>query len=275
MAYNDTSKITIPLVLGDKESKLKVGKILDPIVHENSLINTTDGKSYTITEKRNNKQDNQYIGTYFAEQTSKYIILKYNESTKRLEAYPATEWFSFKKNIKVRLSELNEDDDKRKKQKSIIDLFKKKGVVEPVKKQRKKKGPSLGGSNLLSNTEPEEEEIPEEHEEEAKNESDEGFSSEEDPELKDIPSDIEEGLNMKKEKTKLEKVVLSKMKEEEEEDLSKMKKEEEEEEDENDDDNDSYAIDEEIEKADSDVDEEVVDKELLGLKRGRDEDDDE
>ena len=262
MAYNDTSKITIPLVLGDKESKLKVGKILDPIVHENSLINTTDGKSYTITEKRNNKQDNQYIGTYFAEQTSKYIILKYNESTKRLEAYPATEWFSFKKSIKVRLSELNEDDDKRKKQKSIIDLFKKKGVVEPVKKQRKKKGPSLGGSNLLSNTQPEEEEIPEE--EEAKNESDEGFSSEEDPELKDIPSDIEEGLNMKKEKTKLEKVVLSKMKEEEEE-----------EKDENDDDNDSYAIDEEIEKADSDVDEEVVDKELLGLKRGRDDDDDE
>ena len=262
MAYNDTSKITIPLVLGDKESKLKVGKILDPIVHENSLINTTDGKSYTITEKRNNKQDNQYIGTYFAEQTSKYIILKYNESTKRLEAYPATEWFSFKKNIKVRLSELNEDDDKRKKQKSIIDLFKKKGVVEPVKKQRKKKGPSLGGSNLLSNTQPEEEEIPEE--EEAKNESDEGFSSEEDPELKDIPSDIEEGLNMKKEKTKLEKVVLS-----------KMKKEEEEEEDEDDDDNDSSAIDAEIDKADSDVDEEVVDKELLKLKRGRDDDDDE
>ena len=149
MAYNDTSKITIPLVLGDKESKLKVGKILDPIVHENSLINTTDGKSYTITEKRNNKQDNQYIGTYFAEQTSKYIILKYNESTKRLEAYPATEWFSFKKSVKVRLSELNEDDDKRKKQKSIIDLFKKKGVVEPVKKQRKKKGPSLGAQMII------------------------------------------------------------------------------------------------------------------------------
>ena len=64
MAYNDTSKITIPLVLGDKESKLKVGKILDPIVHENSLINTTDGKSYTITEKRNNKQDNNNPSDY-------------------------------------------------------------------------------------------------------------------------------------------------------------------------------------------------------------------
>lgn len=266
MAYNsnkETTKITIPLVLGDKEAKLKVGKILDPIVYANSLINTTDGKSYTITEKRQNKQDNQFIGTNFAEQTSKYIILKYNESTKRLEAYPATEWFSFKKNFKVIKTEQNEDDDnKRKKQKSIIDLFKKKGVVEPVKKAKKKKGTNGGGaSNIpMSNELEEEEEAPEEKKEE-KNEESDGFSSEEDPELKDIPSDIEEGLNMKKEQTELEKAVLS-----------KMKKEEEEEEEDDEDDNDSFAIDEEIEKADSDVDEENVDKELLKLKRGRDDD---
>lgn len=262
------SQITIPLVLGEKESKIKVGKILDPIVYQNSQITQQEGKSFVLLEKRENKPDNKFIGTNFAEQTSKYLILKYNESTRRLEAYSATEWYSFKKSIQVNTTQsLEDDDNRRKKPRSIIDLFKKKGVPEPVKKTRKKK--SLH-SNFMSRAIEEEEDIQDEdkkggNKEDIKDDESDGFSSENDPELKDIPSDIEEGLNMKKEEEGLEKIVMNKMKQE--------KKEEEEEEDDDDDldFNDSSEVDEEIEKADSVVDEEDV-AQMIGSKREREED---
>lgn len=269
MAHNnDTidSKITIPLVLGEKESKIKVGKILDPIVHQNSQITQQEGKSFVLLEKRLNKPDNKFIGTNFAEQTSKYLILKYNESTKRIEAYSATEWYSFKKSIQVNTTQsLEDDDNRRKKPRSIIDLFKKKGVPEPVKKTRKKK--NLTG-NFMSRAIEEEEDVQDEDKKDAnKEEESDGFSSENDPELKDIPSDIEEGLNMKKEEEGLEKVVMNKMKQE------KKEEEEEEEDDEDLDFNDSSEVDEEIEKADSVVDEEDV-AQMIGSKREREDLDD-
>lgn len=249
------------ITLGSKESKIKIGKVLDDVNFSNSQI-VNDGKSFCLYEKKIGKPDTKYIGSSLAEQTSKYLIFKYNESTGRLEAYPVNEWYSFKKEIHLAQTlTLEEVEEKMKPQVSIINLFKKKGVIEPPKKGKRKRNANLknGGSELLD-------ELPPEKEEPKIKEDDGSIKSELDPELKDIPSDIEEGLQQIKEPTLIEKTLANQN-------------------DVPDESEDSFDVDEndiddssdDFENAPSEINEEEVDKGmaqaqmgLIGLKRKRD-----
>lgn len=260
------------VTLGSKESKIKIGKVLDDVNFSNSQI-VNDGKNFCLYEKKAGKSDTKYIGSSLAEQTSKYLIFRFNESTRRLEAYPVNEWYSFKKEIYLAQTlTLEEVEEKMKPQVSVINLFKKKGVVEPPKKGKRKKNANqknVKGGNEIELLD----ELPHEKEEPLPKENDDLNDSELDPELKDIPSDIEEGLQQTKEPTLIEKTLATQNDEPKSVDESNDSFDV----DDNENDLDDYSDD--FENAPSEINEEEVDKGMaqaqmgmIGLKRKRDDD---
>lgn len=251
-------KITIPLVLGDNEQVLKVGKVNDSIVYQNCSVSKKDS-AYHLIEKRKDKNENKFLGTSFLEQTTKYVLFEYNPSTNRIQVYPACEWYLFKKDFEYKnLSKLEDAEEKMKSRINAVNVLKRKKEDQPTKKDEQSSGRPGRKKKKEDDEELPEKSMGTKKEKEDAFGSDYEHSSENDVELKSISSDLEEFGKDKTEKEEKPKYMNK---------INHESEEEEEEEEESDDDfaNQPSEVDEEGEI------EESFNKKLLGGKRERDE----
>lgn len=192
---NSTLIAAIPLVVFNKETKLKIGKINDSLDTDKcSILKDPQAKSYKLIEKKN-KSEIKYKGALLAEQSSKYFIFKYNEDTRKVEAYPGDDWYTFKKDIQYNTMTLEEAEEKLKAKTGFTDYIRNKGnIVKAGKKEKAFKEEKETGIKV-SKLNDEDEDIIDEvrpylFEREQKSEEDRHEDL--DPELNDIPSDLEE-----------------------------------------------------------------------------------
>ena len=202
------SKYSYPLFF-ENEKKLSVGKNNDKVSFIKCQIGKEDDKFKLteIIETKNETKTRNYTGKPYDEETSKYIYLKFNESTNYFEAYPAEKWYFFKKDMPNYEGISVEEYEKKSKQSDPnFSLLRNKGG-QPNKKTRKKKV-NLN-KNFLEGNYNNEEELDEEFnnnndsEEEQKKKKiedlEDSYPSENDTDLKDLDSDIEEKYKDKKE----------------------------------------------------------------------------
>lgn len=194
---------SIPIVLVSKETSKKVGKINDSILPEKCVI-TKDpqSKSFKLVENKPGKGETRYTGNAIAEQSSKYLVLQYNPETGRMEVSPAGDWYTFKKDINYQTISLEEAEEKMKGKSVFLDYIRSKGVLPTKsKKEKKPRGEitSRGGGRvpfgrLNDEDEDMEDEVRPQLFERLEEQSEEERPEDMDPELKDVPSDIEEGF---------------------------------------------------------------------------------
>ena len=205
---NKNSKLiaSLPLIMLNKESKIKIGKINDPLFADRCMLAKDPSmKIYKLTEKKN-KSDNKYTGTLLAEQASKYFILKFNEDTKKIEVFPGDDWWTFKKDINYNTMSLEEAEEKLKAKSGFTDYIRNKGNISKGARKEKLFKEERQTGTRIANFNDEDEDVldeirpfPVDKEQKSEEEREEDL----DPELKDIPSDIEEvflGKNKEKEK---------------------------------------------------------------------------
>lgn len=191
---NKTKIASIPLVLSSKQSKIKIGKVIDNIDAEKCLIQK-EGKNFKLIEKKTKKSEAKYTGTISAEQTSKYMLIRFNSTTNELEAYPTEDWYYFKKDIQYQTISLDEAEEKMKNKSGYMDYFKSKPAVIVGKNGRGKKvteDEEPGVPKSLTIRYKEDENIAPSKRQELDDRSDMEDVEEEDAELKELPSDIEE-----------------------------------------------------------------------------------
>ena len=134
------SKYSYPLFF-ENEKKLNLGKNNDQVVFQKCQIAFEDDtfKLMESIDSKTEKKVRKYTGKPYDEETSKYIYLKFNESTNYFEAYPIEKWFLFKKDMPAYQGISIEEYEKKKRQgDKIANLLKNKNS-EPQKKQEKKK----------------------------------------------------------------------------------------------------------------------------------------
>jgi hypothetical protein len=189
---------SIPLILPSKDAKIKIGKINDPIDSEKCIITKDPNtKTYKLIEKKG-KSEIRYSGSLLAEQSSKYFIFKYNEDTKKIEAYPGDDWFTFKKEINYNTMSLEEAEERLKGKTGFTEYIRSKGnVTKGGKKEKAFKEEEIHTATkaTASKFNDEDEDVLDEVKQFAFNKdekSEEDREEDLDPELKDIPSDIEE-----------------------------------------------------------------------------------
>jgi hypothetical protein len=194
---NKSSKLiaSIPLVIFNKESKIKIGKINDTLDTEKcTLTKDPQTKNYKLFEKKH-KSEIKYTGSLLAEQSSKYFIFKFNEDTKKIEGFPGDDWWTFKKDIQYNTMTLEEAEERLKAKSGFTDYIRNKGnVVKGSKKEKAFKEERETGTKLTKLND-EDEDILDEVKPyvfEREQKSEEDREEDIDPELKDIPSDIEE-----------------------------------------------------------------------------------
>jgi len=194
---NKSSKLiaSIPLVIYNKDSKIKIGKINDTLDTEKCILTKEQQtKNYKLIEKKQ-RSEIKYTGNLLAEQSSKYFIFKFNEETKKIEGFPGDDWWTFKKDIQYNTMSLEEAEERLKAKSGFTDYIRNKGLVlkgskkEKVFKEEKETGIKLTRLNdededILDEVKP--------HVFEREQKSEEDREEDIDPELKDIPSDIEE-----------------------------------------------------------------------------------
>jgi hypothetical protein len=192
---NSNLKASIPLVVLNKDLKMKIGKINDCLDPEKcSITKDLQTKNFKLIEKKN-KSDSKYSGSLLAEQSSKYFIFKYNEDTKKIEAFPGDDWYTFKKDLQYNTMSLEEAEEKLKEKSGYMDYIRNKGnIVKGGKKEKVFKEEKEIGTKI-SKFNDEDEDVLDEirpylFEREQKSEEDRVEDI--DAELKDIPSDLEE-----------------------------------------------------------------------------------
>jgi hypothetical protein len=186
---------SIPLVIYNKDSKIKIGKINDTLDTEKCLLTKEQQtKNYKLIEKKQ-KFEIKFTGSLLAEQSSKYFIFKFNEETKKIEGFPGDDWWTFKKDIQYNTMSLEEAEERLKAKSGFTDYIRNKGsVVKGSKKEKVFKEEKETGIKLTRLND-EDEEILDEVKTfvfEREQKSEEDREEDIDPELKDIPSDIEE-----------------------------------------------------------------------------------
>lgn len=202
---------SIPMVLLSSEANIKIGKMNDTFdPNKCSLTKEQNSKNYKLIEKKSNKEEIKFTGSLLAEQTSKYFIFRYNSETKRVEVLPADEWYTFKKEVSYPTLSLEEAEEKLKNRTNMLDLLKGKGggTTGKSKKPKIEKEEREGGggnairagvNNLATGLlNDDDEDVQDElkpflkgkHNEQSEEERDEDL----DPELREIPSDIEDAF---------------------------------------------------------------------------------
>ena len=192
------SKYSYPLFF-ENEKKLNLGKNNDQVSFQKCQIAFED-ETFKLMESidtTSDKKVRKYTGKPYDEETSKYIYLKFNESTNYFEAYPIEKWFLFKKDMPAYQGISIEEYEKKKKQGDKISNLLKNKNTEPQKKTRKKKvDPSksifLPGNEVEENNDNDNNNSIDSDNEKYNNKKVElSHSSEEDPNLKDCSIDEE------------------------------------------------------------------------------------
>jgi hypothetical protein len=137
-----------------------------------------------------------------SEQTSKYLILQFNQETKKMEIFPGGEWCSFKKDINYKTLTLEEAEEKMKSKNVLLDYIRNRGVISKAKKEKKVKtesenisfGDRLPIGRLNDEDEDMEDEVRNKLNDKIEEQSEEERPEDLDLDLKEIPSDIEEGF---------------------------------------------------------------------------------
>jgi hypothetical protein len=191
---------TFNLQLASTDSNYKIGKTYDKLNYSKCTV-TKEGNKYKINEKKSSKEEGNFTGTKMTEQTSKYLIMKVKPDGKTIEVFPADDWYSFKKDITYNTIPLEEAEEKMKVSKgNALDVFLK-NKSSAVKKEKKTKedreevqafsGGGGGGNRFVTEDDGDDRKYFNKKEEEAEE------RESVDLDLKEIPSDIEEGLKGK------------------------------------------------------------------------------
>ena len=223
--FNSNNKflLSVPLVLVSKEPLLKIGKMNDSVNTERSIL-TKDpsSKSFKLVERKSNKEEARYTGTSMSEQASKYLIFQFNSDTGKIEVSPGGEWHFFKKELNYPTISIEEAENKT----GLLDYIRNKNVITKTKKEKKttaaastfKKEDATTGKIPFGRLNDEDEDMEDEVRQflgdKVEEQSEEERAEDLDPELKDIPSDIDEGFikgksskeNEEKEKNNIESV---------------------------------------------------------------------
>ena len=214
MSNNNSSKLTgsYPMRFVSLENKMKIGKINDTISFDKCTITKEPGvKSFKLSERKSNKQEIKYTGIPTGEQTSKYLIIKYNKESKQFDLIPVDEdWYFFKKEIHYNTIPLDDAEEKMKAKNVLIDYIRNKGTTTVTKgkkaKQTENKDSEPASSKVRKTVNKFEEEDDEDDrkafDKEDKKELSEYENDEPDIDLKEIPSDIEEAFTSGNDKTK-------------------------------------------------------------------------
>lgn len=213
---------SVPLVLVSKESTIKIGKINDQLNEERCFL-TKDpaSKSYKLVEKKSNKEEIRFTGTTLADQSSKYLMFRFNQDSGKIEVSPGGDWFSFRKEISYPTMSIEEAEEKMKGKSGLLDYIRNKGVLTKPKKDKKKNSVDISSSGgrvpfgrLNDDDEDMEDEVRQFLTEKVEEQSEEERPEDVDPELKEVDSDIEEAF-IKGTKTKEEENKTNNFEEEE------------------------------------------------------------
>jgi hypothetical protein len=190
---------SIPLVLVSKEASIKIGKINDPVNPERCILTKDPAtKSFKLLEKKSTKEEVRFTGTMMSEQSSKYLMFQFNSDIGKIEVTPGGEWFTFKKEINYPTMSIEEAEEKMKSKSGLLDYIRNKGVLTKPKKEKKKREDASTGrlpfGKLNDEDEDAEDEVRQYLTEKVEEQSEEERPEDMDPELKDVPSDIEEGF---------------------------------------------------------------------------------
>jgi hypothetical protein len=195
---------TLNLQLAATDATYKVGKTYDKLNYSKCAV-TKDGNKYKLTEKKSAKEETNYTGTKMTEQNSRYLIMKVKSDGKTVEAFPSDDWFTFKKDISYATIGLEEAEEKMKIIKgNALDIFLK-NKSATVKKEKKTKeereetgtGGATGGGGFSKRFVMEDDEDDRKYFNNKKEEEDHEDKDSVDLDLKEMPSDIEEGLKGK------------------------------------------------------------------------------
>jgi hypothetical protein len=194
--------LSIPMVLVSREAETKIAKLNDTINLEKSqFTRDPQTKQYKITEKKTNKQEIKYTGSHMAEQSSKYLLFKFNSETGKIEVSPAGDWHDFKREINFPTFSIEEAEEKMKGKSGLIDYLRNKGGPATKSKTKKAKDEfTINISTKKSNAVEEEEDFQNFQAPVIESASEED-KEELDLDLKEAPSDIEEDF-IKGKKTK-------------------------------------------------------------------------
>ena len=126
---SSTNKISIPIILYNTQAKNNIGIISNSINESNFCVIKNKEKKYNLIEKNPNVNEISFSGSNLGEK-SKYLIVKYNESVNKLEAFPCLDWFSFTKYFPPKKQQTIEDIEKiekneKKNSNSLINILKK------------------------------------------------------------------------------------------------------------------------------------------------------
>ncbi len=203
---------SIPILLASKEPICKIGKINDPFTSKKcTLTKDPQSKTYRLIEERPELRDNpRYSGTIMVDQPSKYLVMHYNPETRKIEASPAGDWCFFKKDITYNTMTVEEAEEKMKNKSFLLDYIRNRGITTKPKGGKKSKKEEIfsRGRAPMGRLNDEDEDIEDEVRpslfNQVEEQSEEERPEDMDPELKDIPSDIEEefikGKKLKEEK---------------------------------------------------------------------------
>ena len=140
MSYDN--KLTFKIILNNSESTKKIGKLSSEINAKKCQM-ISDGKIYKLLEKKDINNNHTYIGSLFAEQSSKYLMIKFDKSTNKFEATPVGDWYLFKKGYTIEHMSLEEAEAKMKEQSKLpyLNNLKKKGneIKEKLKKNKQRR----------------------------------------------------------------------------------------------------------------------------------------
>jgi hypothetical protein len=196
---------SIPIVLASTESKIKIGKISDEFKSDKcQIMKDPSSKSYKLSEKKG-KGESRFTGTLLADQSSRYLIMKYNPETNKIEAFPSDDWYDFKKDIFYQTLSLEEAEEKLKSKSVFNDYLKNKNTPAGGKssgkkdknedKEEKTKTTKLPSKKMEEDLDGEEEPKQPFKEKKVYDETEE--KEDYDPDLREVPSDIEEGFTGK------------------------------------------------------------------------------
>jgi hypothetical protein len=197
---------TLNLQLATTDAKIKIGKVGDKLNYDKCSI-TKEKNDLKLIEKKPNKEEIRYTGSVMAEQTSKYLIFKVNQD-KTIDVIPADDWYHFKKDITYSTIQVEEVEENMKQGKgNILDVFLKNKAPATVAKKKEKKpkeeaeervsGGGGGRGRATNNIAMEEDEDEMKYFKQKKEDVEEEDEMDVDKDLKEIPSDIEEGLKGK------------------------------------------------------------------------------
>jgi hypothetical protein len=205
MNSNNKTKIgTLNLQLASTDANYKIGKINEKLNFQKCTI-AKDTSKYKLNEKKSSKEEVNYTGSKMTEQTSKYLIFKVKPDGKNVEVFPADDWYLFKKDIHYTTIPAEEAEEKMKlNRQNALDIFlkNKSSAVKKEKKTKEQRDEERtygggGGANLNSKFVMEEDDEDRKFFNKGAEEEPSDNEADADPELKDIPSDIEEGLKGK------------------------------------------------------------------------------